>query len=55
MSGGVAKGAAEEAVCVVEPGEEASPEWRLARGCQSLEGVSDVLLAAEAVSGRRSS
>ena len=55
MSGGGAKGAEVEAVRVVEPGEVASPVWWLGRGCRSLEGVCDALLAAEAVAERRSS
>ena len=55
MSGGGAKGAVVEAVRVEEPGEAASPVWWLVRGCLSLEGVCDELLAAEAVAERRSS
>ena len=55
MSGGGAKGAVVEAVRVVEPGEAVSPVWWLVRGCRSLEGVCDVLLAVEVVAERRSS
>ena len=49
MSGGGAKGAEVEAVRVEEPGEAASTAGWLVRGCLSLEGVCDELLAAEAV------
>ena len=44
MSGRGASGAAVEAVCVVELGEEASPVWWLPRWRRSREGVCDVLL-----------
>ncbi len=55
MSGGGAKGAVVEAVRAEEPGEAAAPAGWLVRGCLSLEGVCDELLAAEAVAERRSS
>ena len=55
MSGGGAKGAEVEAMRVAEPGDAASPTRWLVRGCLSLEGVCDELLAAEAVAERRSS